>query len=182
MILTSTDLPGAYLVETELHRDDRGAFARLWCEQEFEAAGVSFHPVQSNLSVNLRRGTLRGLHYQEAPFSEAKLMRCLRGSAQVTFVDLRDGSETLGQHSSVILSALDLRALLIPEGFANGFQTLEDDTEIHYLMSQTYVAEAAAGYRWDSPELGIRWPLPVSAMSERDKELPPWTNPGRTRP
>ena len=174
MKLTPTELDGVVLVETELFEDDRGGFARLWCKQEFLDFGLDFSPVQSNISRNARAGTLRGLHYQEAPYGEAKLMRCTRGSAQVVAVDIRPDSETVGQHIAVILSALDLRALFIPAGFANGFQTLDDDSEVLYLMSQAYVADAATGFRWDSPELAIRWPLAVSALSDRDRDLSPW--------
>lgn len=175
MKFTATDLAGLVLVETELRADDRGGFARLWCAEEFSQAGIDFLPVQSNLSFNRQKGTLRGLHFQEAPFGEAKLMRCTHGSAQVVAVDIREGSETQGQHVSTILSALDHRALYVPIGFANGFQTLENETQVLYLMSQAYVPEAAAGFRWDSPELAIRWPLAVDRLSDRDRDLPIWT-------
>ena len=169
MNFTETRLPGAFIVEPELGTDERGFFARIWCQREFAAHGLNPRLVQCNLSGNARAGTLRGLHYQVAPYEEAKLVSCLRGAICDVIVDLRPDSPTFRAWLAVELTAANRRMLYISEGFAHGFQTLEDDTEVCYQMSEFYAPEAARGLRWNDPAFGIRWPLPVKIISERDR-------------
>ncbi|MGV3773227.1 MAG: dTDP-4-dehydrorhamnose 3,5-epimerase [Verrucomicrobiales bacterium] len=171
MKFISTPIKDLWIVELELRRDDRGFFARAWCETEFAEVDPTFRPVQVNISQNERKGTLRGLHLQKEPFGEAKLIRCQRGSLFDVAVDLRPESPTFKQHFSIILSATEPRMFFIPKGFAHGFQTLEDDTEILYFMSEYYHPEAAAGYRWNDPAFSIDWPLQEKIMSDRDQTL-----------
>ncbi len=168
MKFTETALSGAYLIELEQHRDERGFFARAWCAQEFEAHGLFARIAQVNVSHNVRKGTLRGMHYQIAPHEEAKLLRCTRGAIFDAFVDLRENSKTHMQSLGVTLSADSGQMLYVPEGFAHGFQTLEDNTEVLYFMSNFFEPGAARGARWDDPAFGIEWPIPVTAISERD--------------
>lgn len=172
MIFRELDLPGAFLLEPELRMDDRGFFARTFCRREFEEHGLDPEVAQCSLSFNRWRGTLRGMHYQATPGEEAKLVRCMRGAIHDVIVDVRPGSPTLGRHAAVDLSADDRLALYVPPGFAHGFQTLSDDTELYYQMSAFYAPELARGFRYDDPELGIEWPLPVTVISDRDRELP----------
>ncbi|CAN5828738.1 MAG: dTDP-4-dehydrorhamnose 3,5-epimerase [Gemmatimonadetes bacterium] len=168
MIFRETRLPGAYVIEPERIEDERGFFARSWCEREFRAHGLNPRLVQCNLSFNRYRGTLRGMHYQAAPHPEAKLVRCTMGRIHDVIVDLRPESPTFREWVAVELSAGNRRMLYVPEGFAHGFQTLEDESEVFYQMSQYYHAELARGVRWDDPAFGIAWPLPVQALSARD--------------
>lgn len=173
MIFTETRLAGAFVIDPERADDERGFFARTWCAREFEAHGLNARLVQCNVSFNRRRGTLRGLHFQVKPHEEAKLVRCTRGRVFDVIVDLREGSPTHGEHVAVILSATNLRMLYIPEGFAHGFQTLEDDTELFYQMSQAYHPESARGLRWDDPALAISWPpCGERIISDRDRQHP----------
>lgn len=172
MNFRALDLSGAFVLEPELQQDDRGFFARTFCRREFEAWGLEPAVAQCNLSFNRFRGTLRGMHFQGAPGEEAKLVRCVRGAIHDVIVDLRTGSETFGRHAAVELSADNRLALYVPPGFAHGFQTLADDTELYYQMSAFYDPELARGFRHDDPDLGIAWPLAVSVISERDRELP----------
>jgi dTDP-4-dehydrorhamnose 3,5-epimerase len=172
MIFTPTSLHGAFLVTLELHRDERGFFARTWCEQEFEAHGVNVRCVQGNLSFNEKKGTLRGMHYQIAPYAEAKLVRCTRGAIYDVIIDLRPGSATFKQWMAVNLTADDHQMLFVPEGFAHGFQTLEDHTEVLYQMSEFYAPEYARGVRWNDPVFGIRWPDGERIICERDRNYP----------
>jgi dTDP-4-dehydrorhamnose 3,5-epimerase len=159
---------GCRLIVPEVHRDDRGSFARIWCEKEFADAGIGFVNSQFNLSVNAKRGTLRGMHLQKPPHAEAKIVRCTKGSIYDVMLDLRPASPTyLGWHG-VELSADNQLAVLIPEGCAHGFQSLEDDTHVYYQMSAPYAAEAASGVRWNDPAFGIRWPLPAPILNPRD--------------
>ena len=167
-----TPLAGLLVVEPEVHEDERGSFFRIYCAREFEDQGIRFRPVQSNVSRSAEKGTIRGLHFQEAPHQEAKLVHCTRGSLHVVAVDLRPGSETLARSWATGLSAADGRQLYVPAGMANGFQTLEDDCEILYLMSAFHAPAAAAGYRYDDPTFDIEWPLPVTQISQRDLQLP----------
>jgi dTDP-4-dehydrorhamnose 3,5-epimerase len=166
---TETPLAGAFVVELDLLRDERGYFARTFDAGEFAERGLDASVVQCNTSFNERRGTLRGMHYQAAPNGEAKLVRCTRGSVYDVAVDLRDGAPTRGRWFGVELSADNGRMLYIPAGMAHGFQALEDDTELHYQMSHHYVPEAARGVRFDDPAFGIEWPLPDPIVSERDR-------------
>jgi dTDP-4-dehydrorhamnose 3,5-epimerase len=183
MIFTETRLKGAFIIESEAVRDERGYFARTYCQREFEARGLSPRALQSSLSFNAKRGTVRGMHYQKAPHQEAKLIRCGRGALYDVAIDLRGDSSTYGQWTAVELSAgtgQTTRMFYIPEGFAHGFQTLEDDTEVLYQMSAFYVPESGAGVRWNDPAFSIRWPLPVSVISERDRAYPDFVAGSRT--
>jgi dTDP-4-dehydrorhamnose 3,5-epimerase len=172
MLFTETKLRGAFVVEPELIEDARGFFARTWTPEEFEARGLNPRIAQCSISYNARRGTLRGMHYQIAPYAEAKVVRCTRGAIYDVAVDLREGSPTYLRWAAVELSERNHAMLYIPEGFAHGYQTLEDDTEVFYQVSESYCPEAARALRWDDPALGIAWPLPVSAISERDRGAP----------
>lgn len=167
-----TAVEGALLIELELHEDERGFFARSWCAREFEQRGLDPALVQCNLSWNASKGTLRGLHYQQAPSQEAKLVRCVRGSLFDVVLDIRPGSPTVGLHHGVELSADNRWALFIPAGCAHGFQTLVDDTEVLYQMSEFFEPGAGRGIRYDDPRYGIEWPLPVSVISEKDRAWP----------
>lgn len=172
MIFTETPLPGAFLIKLEPHEDERGSFARSFCQHEFEAHGLSPVVAQCNISRNNKRGTLRGMHFQVAPYDEAKLVRCARGALWDVIIDLRPGSATRGQWYGVELTETNATQLYIPEGFAHGFQTLRDDTEIFYQISNFYAPDAASGLRYDDPAIKIDWPLPVSSISERDLSWP----------
>jgi dTDP-4-dehydrorhamnose 3,5-epimerase len=172
--LRSTPVPGAFLIELEPQRDDRGFFARAFCREELEQAGVAFEPAQANVAWNRARGTLRGLHYQRPPHAESKLMRCTTGAAYVVLVDLRRDSPAFARPWTVTLRAGEPTQVLVPERVANGYQTLEDRTELYYLMSASYQPEAAAGIRYDDARLAIGWPLAVTAISDRDRALPPF--------
>lgn len=170
MIFCRTNIDGAYLVELEPRVDERGLFARTFCKREFEQLGLSLEFVQTNTAFTHRRGTLRGLHYQAAPFGETKLVRCTCGSAFVAAVDLRPTSASYAQHIAFELSADNRRMLLVPQGCAQGYQTLADDTELSYQMTEYYRPDAARGVRYDDPRFGIAWPLPVTLLSEADQK------------
>ncbi len=172
MKFIETSLKGAYLIEIKPQEDVRGYFARAYCQREFQAVGLETVWVQANLSRNRRRGILRGLHYQAPPFQEAKLILCLRGTIYDVIVDLREDSPTHLEWLDVELSQNNLLGMYVPKGFAHGFQTLEDDTELLYLMSEFYAPEAARGIRWDDPALAIPWPIPDPILSPRDQNLP----------
>ncbi len=172
MKFISTPLAGAYVIETEPHVDDRGFFARTWCREEFRRHGLAAELAQCSTSFNQQRGTLRGLHYQAEPHAEAKLVRCTRGAIYDVMVDLRRSSPTFRQWHAVELSVDGKRSVYVPRGFAHGFQTLEDASEVLYMISVPYHAEACRGVRWDDPMFGIRWPLAPSCMSERDRSFP----------
>jgi dTDP-4-dehydrorhamnose 3,5-epimerase len=172
MIFRETGLAGAYLIDLERHVDDRGFFARAWCRDEFAAHGLAMDIVQSNVSFSPVAGTLRGLHYQRPPHWEAKLVQCVRGAIYDVIVDLRPESRTYRRWFAVELTADARQMLYVPERFAHGFQTLKPDTEVSYMMSAAYVPEAGCGIRYDDPELGIEWPLPVSRIGARDRSWP----------
>ncbi len=172
MIFTETELPGAYLIELERREDQRGYFARIWCEREFAAHGLATHYVQSNLGHSPRRGTLRGLHLQVEPYAEVKVVRCTRGALYDVLVDLRPGSPTYGRWIGVTLSAANGHALYVPQGVAHGYQTLVEETDLVYQTSAFYMAEAVRGIRYNDPAFTIDWPLPVSVMSEADAGWP----------
>lgn len=172
MIFTPAPLDGAVLVDLERRADDRGFFARSFCEREFQANGLPVHFPQHNVSANRRRGTVRGLHFQRPPFEEPKLVRCIRGAILDVIVDIRPGSADYGRWFGVELTAENGRALYIPAGFAHGFQTLVDDSDVSYLMGAAYAPDHAGGLRWDDPDVGITWPLPVSRISPADQALP----------
>jgi dTDP-4-dehydrorhamnose 3,5-epimerase len=199
MIFTETKLKGAYIIELEKLEDDRGFFARTFCRKEFEAHGLNPNIAQCNISYSSKRGTLRGMHYQASPYEEAKLVSCIGGSIYDVIIDLRPGSLTYCQWMAVELFAQDKvnseqsavsglqftahgsqltanhRMLYIPEGFAHGFVTLVDDTEVVYQMSQFYMPGYARGVRWDDPAFGINWPAGVTVISERDRTYDDFT-------
>jgi dTDP-4-dehydrorhamnose 3,5-epimerase len=170
--LTPLDLPGAWLVTPERIEDERGYFVRTWCRRTFAESVGEIDFVQSSVSFNRHAGTVRGLHFQVPPFSETKLVRCARGALYDVIVDMRRGSPTCGRWLGLELSEENGHALLVPEGFAHGFQTLRDGTEVVYQISQYYTLAAARGIRFDDPSLAVCWPLPVSVISERDRGWP----------
>lgn len=173
MRFLDTPLAGAFVLELQRREDERGFFARYWCEQEAARQGIHVCWVQMNLSWNARQGTLRGLHFQIKPHDEAKLVRCSRGAIFDVIVDLRQGSPTLGRWFAVTLSAAAQNLLYIPAGFAHGFQTLSDDVEVVYHMSRPHHPGSARGIRWDDPDLGIPWPKCARRIiGERDRAWP----------
>lgn len=172
MKFTESILKGAYLIEPERNVDERGFFARTYCSHEFDRQGIDFSPAQCSVSFNKKRGTLRGMHYQDRPHAEAKLVRCTMGAIYDVIVDVRPESPTYGRWVSVELSSENRLAMYVPEGFAHGFQTLTDDAEIYYQMSKPYVPQVTLGFRWNDPQFGIHWPLDVCVISERDGRYP----------
>lgn len=172
MIFTETHLRGAYIIDIEKREDQRGFFARTWCVTEFEARGLATRIVQANLSFNKRQGTVRGMHYQVTPYAETKLVRCTQGAIYDVIIDLRPGSSTFKQWLGIELTGTNYRMLYVPEGFAHGFQTLVDDVEVNYQVSQFYTPEAELGLRYDDPAFGIEWPLKVQVVSEKDRSWP----------
>ena len=167
-----TPLAGAFVVELELLEDERGFFARSFCEKEFAAHGLDSRLVQCNVSFNRRRGTLRGMHFQAPPKGEAKLVRCTAGAIHDVIVDLRPASATYCRWFGVELTARNRRALYVPERFAHGFQTLADDSEVLYNMSEFFHPELARGVRWNDQRFAIEWPLPDPIVSKRDRGYP----------
>lgn len=184
MIFSETRLKGAYVIDVEPVADERGLFGRSFCKHEFTRHGLKTDVAQCNISFNRRKGTLRGMHFQRPPREEAKLVRCTRGAIYDVIVDLRLGSPTYCQWHGMELGTGTLgpgsrltaayRMLYIPEGFAHGFQTLEDDSEVFYQMFEFYAPESASGVRWDDPAFGITWPLSDPIMSERDRAFQPY--------
>src|SRR5271165_2413947 len=168
MQFTATKLQGAWVVEPQPHTDSRGLFARTYCAREFSEQGLVDTFVQCNTSWNARKGTVRGLHYQLPPSLEVKLVRCTAGALLDVIVDLRQSSPTYLQHVAVELTATNRLALYIPEMFAHGFQTLEEGTEVFYQMSEFYAPKLARGIRYDDSKLGIKWPFPVTSISDQD--------------
>jgi dTDP-4-dehydrorhamnose 3,5-epimerase len=172
MIYRKTTLQDAWLIEIEPRGDERGFFARTMCRDEFAAHGMVSDYVQQNMSISARAGTLRGMHFQRAPNTEAKLVRCVRGAIVDVIVDLRSGSPSYLRHEAFELTALNRQQLYVPPGFAHSFQTLVDDVEVSYLVSAAYAPEAEGGLRYDDPLLGIAWPMPVAAISDKDARWP----------
>ncbi|MBK8047652.1 MAG: dTDP-4-dehydrorhamnose 3,5-epimerase [Anaerolineales bacterium] len=164
-----TPLEGAFVIEPERFVDDRGFFARTWCQREFGQQGLVNEFVQTNVSYNVRAGTVRGMHYQLPPHSEVKIVRVTRGRIYDVIVDIRPGSPTFLQKTGVELDAENRLSLYVPRGFAHGFQTLADDTEVFYQMSAYYMPDFARGLRWNDPLIDVIWPLPVSVIAERDR-------------
>jgi dTDP-4-dehydrorhamnose 3,5-epimerase len=160
------------VVSAEPSADARGYFSRWWCETEFAAAGLSARIAQISMSHNRRKGNVRGLHFQRAPHAEVKLVRCLRGAIYDVVVDIRPESSTFLQWRAFELNSLRQDALYVPKGFAHGFQTLEDDSDVLYVISEPFAADSAAGMRWDDPNIGIEWPLPTADISDRDRHWP----------
>lgn len=168
MKFIETKLKGACIIEPERLEDERGFFARSFCQNEFEAHGLNPRVVQCNISYNKLEGTLRGMHYQVAPMAEAKLVRCTRGAIYDVIIDLRPESPTYCQWAPVELTADNCCMLYIPEGFAHGFQTLEADTDVFYQMSEFHTPDCVRGVRWDDPTFGIEWPLGSRIISKKD--------------
>lgn len=169
MIFKETKLKGAYIIELEPIEDERGFFARSFCIEEFKKNGINFNIVQCNISYNEKKGTLRGMHYQVAPYEEAKLVSCIKGAIYDIIIDLRKSSFTYCQWVAVELTAENYKMLYIPKGFAHGFQTLEDNSVVFYQMSEFYHPECARGVRWDDPAFGIKWPLAEVIISAKDR-------------
>ncbi len=172
MRFVPTDIPGSWLIEQERHDDERGYFARTWCTLEFAEHGLETRLVQCSVSFNQRRGTLRGLHFQAPPLAEVKLVRCTRGAIFDVAVDLRPDSSTFRRWVGVELTQENGRAIYIPRGFAHGFLTLADATEVSYQMSELYSPEQVRGVRWDDPFFGVRWLGPVEVIAPRDRDYP----------
>jgi dTDP-4-dehydrorhamnose 3,5-epimerase len=175
MIFSETRLKGAFLIEPERKEDHRGFFARTWCEQEFESHGLNPRLVQCSISFNKKKGTLRGMHFQIAPFEETKLVRCTKGEIFDVIIDLRPNSKTFKKHFSVILNEENRLMLYIPGGIAHGFQTMADNTEVFYQMSQFYSPEHSSGVRWNDPAFGIQWPQDDRIIIDRDLNYPDFT-------
>lgn len=170
---------GPVLIEMEKRVDERGFFARSFCEDELKTAGIQTHWPQQNVSFNVKKGTVRGMHFQNEPFEEPKIVRCTRGAIHDVVIDLRASSPQHGASFAVELSADNHNALFIPGGFAHGFQTLDDNTEVLYHMGALYQPDAANGLRWNDPTFNIVWPLPINVISERDAAYPLYD---RTKP
>ena len=176
MNFRATEIVDVWVIEPERHEDERGFFARTWDSGEFAQRGLRDLVVQTSISYNRRRGTLRGLHYQAAPHEEAKLVRCTAGAIFDVAVDLRSGSATFCRWVGVELSAANRHALYVPEGCAHGFLTLDDDVEVAYQMSAPHVADSARGARFDDPAFGIAWPAEIRLVNERDRSYPDFTS------
>lgn len=172
MTFHETKLPGVFEIRLEPKSDERGFFARTWCQREFEAQGLNSKLVQCSVSFNPREGTLRGIHYQAAPFSEAKVVRCTRGAIYDVVLDLRAKSPTFKGWVGVALTSENRSMVYVPEGCAHGFLTLKDESEVFYQMSEFHNAESACGVRWNDPAFQIAWPGRVSLISERDRSYP----------
>ena len=172
MIFTETSLKGAYIIDVKRLEDERGFFGRSYCKREFEEHGLNTNAAQANVSYNKKKATLRGMHMQVAPHGETKLVRCTRGSIYDVIVDLRENSDTYKQWIGVELTADSYRMLYVPEGFAHGFITLEDNTDVTYQVTQFYTPGAERGYRWDDPAFNIKWPIEPLIISEKDRAHP----------
>ena len=172
MQFQDTDIAGAMLIDPVPHQDDRGRFMRAWCGREFAEHGLNFVPVQANMGFSVTKGTVRGMHFQQAPALEAKLVRCTRGSMFDVALDVRPESPSYGKWYGAELSAENGRMLYVPEGCAHGYQTLEEGTEMYYMASEYYTPSAVRGMRFDDPAFGIRWPLAATVVSEQDRNWP----------
>jgi dTDP-4-dehydrorhamnose 3,5-epimerase len=172
MTFHETKVPGVFEIHLELHHDERGFFARSWCEKEFAEHGLNPRLAQCSVSFNTRKGTLRGMHYQAAPYAESKLVRCTSGAIYDVVVDLRPQSTSFKGWMGVVLDAQNRHMLYVPEGCAHGFLTLENDTEVSYQISETYHPESSYGVRWDDLAFRIAWPGEIKVISERDRTYP----------
>jgi len=172
---TKLSLRGAYLLELEKHGDQRGFFARSWCQKEFEEHGLVPKVVQANISFTRIKGTLRGMHFQKKPYEETKYVRCVKGAIYDVIIDIQPDSQTFKQWLSVVLSADNYKMLYVPKGFAHGFQSLEPNTEVTYLVSEFYNPQAEGGIRYNDPEFDIEWPLPVAEISDKDNCWPDYS-------
>jgi len=174
MIFSETKLSDAYIIDIEKIEDERGFFARTWDKDEFSKMGLGTEFIQSSVSFNKKRGTLRGMHYQIEPYEESKFVRCTQGKIFDVIIDLRKNSKTFKNWISVELSSLNHKILYIPNGFAHGFQTLEDNSEVHYDITQIFNSEYSRGLRWDDPTFKIEWPLDITIISEKDRKYKPF--------
>jgi dTDP-4-dehydrorhamnose 3,5-epimerase len=172
LIFEATPIPDAWVIRPQRHDDERGFFARVWCREEFANRGIAIDMVQASVSHSRQAGTLRGLHFSREPMREGKLVRCERGRVHDVLLDLRPHSPAHLKHYSIELDEASRCAVYVPPGVAHGFQTLADDCDVFYMMSDFYRAELAEGVRFDDPAFGVRWPLPVSQISERDRSYP----------
>lgn len=172
MHFTETDIFGTIVIDPSPHEDDRGRFMRAWCAREFAEHGISFSPVQANMGFSVRKGTIRGMHFQEKPALEAKLVRCTRGAVFDVVLDLRPESSSYGKWYGTKLSAENGRTMYVPEGCAHGCQSLEEHTEIFYMTSEFYAPSAVRGVRFDDPAFSIQWPLAATVVSDQDRNWP----------
>ena len=173
MIFKGTGLPGAYVVEPERLEDSRGFFARAWCQKEFEKAGLETAFVQCNLSFNIAKGTVRGMHFQKSPYEEVKLVRCTKGEIFDVIVDMAPTSATYTHWFGSHLSATNHKMMYVPKNYAHGYQTLFEESEVFYQVSQFYVPGSEGGLRWDDPKLAIQWPISSTiTISGKDKSWP----------
>lgn len=172
MIFEETKLKGAFLIEPERLEDERGYFARTWCKREFEAQGLNTNIVQCSISFNKKKGTLRGMHYQAPPYQEVKLVRCTSGAIYDVIIDMRRESQTYKQWVAAELTAENQKMFYIPEGFAHGLITLQDNAEVFYQISESYHPECSRGVRWNDPGFSIQWPIAPTVMAERDRNYP----------
>lgn len=179
MKFSETGLKGAYIVEIEKIADERGFFAREWCQREFREHGLNENIAQTSISFNIKKGTLRGMHYQAYPYEEAKLVRCTRGSIYDVIIDLRTDSPTFKASFGIEISSENYKMLYIPEGFAHGFITLSDNTEVLYKITEFYTPGSAHGLRWNDPAFNIQWPLKPLVISERDSSYPDFSAVGK---
>jgi len=170
MIFSETNLSGLYIIEIEKIEDERGFFARTWDKNEFSKMGLDSEFIQSSISINYKKGTLRGMHYQIQPYEESKMITCTKGKIFDVIIDLRKNSKTFKKWVSIELSSLNHRILYIPKGFAHGFQTLVDNSQVHYDITQIFSSKHSRGIRWDDPTFKIKWPLDVTIMSKKDSE------------
>lgn len=174
MTFRETPLAGAFVIDLEPHRDERGFFARTFCQREFDDHGIKAVSVQSNLSYNYASGTLRGMHFQRPPAAETKLVRCVHGAIYDVIIDLRPDSPSYLQHFGIELTSANRSALYVPEMFAHGYQTLTDDAEVSYQVGEFYAPGFEGGLHYDDPTFAIAWPLPVSVISEKDQSWSPF--------
>ena len=172
MKFTETKLKGAYIIELEKFVDERGFFAREFCKNEYEKLGLANNIVQINVSYNKHKGTLRGMHYQLTPKAEDKIIRCIKGSIYDVIVDIRANSETFGEWVGIELSSENRKMIFVPKGFAHGFQTIEENSEVHYFHTEFYSPECEKGIRCNDPKIGIKWPLSITEISKRDESYP----------
>jgi dTDP-4-dehydrorhamnose 3,5-epimerase len=175
MTFTETKLNGACVIEIQKLEDTRGFFARTWCKNEFERHGLISHLMQANISFSKKKGTLRGMHYQIAPNQESKLVRCTKGAIYDVIIDLRPNSLTYKQWLGTELTAENYKMLYVPESFAHGFQTLENDTEVIYQVSQFYAPQSERGVRYNDPAFGIKWPVDVQVITDKDNNWADYT-------
>lgn len=168
MKFTETELSGSFVIEVEKIEDDRGFFGRLWCDEELKKYNLNTNIVQANISLSKKAGTLRGLHFQKSPYQETKLLRCTKGAVYNVIIDLRPESPTFKKWFGVKLTEDNHKMIYVPENFANGFLTLEDNSEVYYMVTQFYNKESESGIRWNDPTFNIKWPREISEISEKD--------------